>query len=67
MIVPYGNPAEVGQDSPHRTAWRIKDSAENNLVKQYGEEFEFEWNVAISLDEVLDHCRLRWTLTDKKK
>jgi hypothetical protein len=67
MIVPYGNPAEVGKDSPHRTAWRIKDSAENSLVKQYGEEFEFEWNVAIPLDEVLRSLPSPLTLADKKK
>jgi hypothetical protein len=53
IIVPYNNPSEVGKDSPHRGAWRIKDSAQNDLVKQYREEFEIEWNAGIPLDEVL--------------
>jgi hypothetical protein len=54
IIVPYNNPVEVGKDSPHRNAWRIKDRAQNDLVRQYGQEFEFEWNAGIPLDEILN-------------
>jgi hypothetical protein len=53
IIIPYDNPSEVGRDSPHRQAWRIKDRADNTLVVHYRDEFEAEWSSSVPLEEVL--------------